>query len=89
MVVRGIGYTYSISFPLWHLAVFAERAWATIRPAEFEKSGCVYAVIAAGIVVRRLASEQGSHSLSGLHAMSLATDYNANTQTQNTRDTEA
>ncbi|KAH7708497.1 hypothetical protein AAVH_24252, partial [Aphelenchoides avenae] len=56
VIVRGVGYTYSISFPLWHLAVSVERSWATVRPSEYEKSGYVYAAIAAGFVVRHLAA---------------------------------
>ncbi|KAH7715836.1 hypothetical protein AAVH_16749 [Aphelenchoides avenae] len=51
VVVRGINFTYTYSFPMWHLAVSVERAWATVRPAEYEKSGRNYAVVASAVVV--------------------------------------
>ncbi|KAH7710227.1 hypothetical protein AAVH_22468 [Aphelenchoides avenae] len=50
VVVRGIGYVYVYSFPLWHLALSIERAWATLQPHNYESSGVLYGVVASAIV---------------------------------------
>ncbi|KAH7706994.1 hypothetical protein AAVH_25767 [Aphelenchoides avenae] len=50
VVVRGINFTYIYSFPMRHLAVTVERAWATARPAEYEKSGRNYGLVASAVV---------------------------------------
>ncbi|KAH7721699.1 hypothetical protein AAVH_10777 [Aphelenchoides avenae] len=45
VVVRGIGYVYVYSFPLWHLALSIERVWATLQPHKYESSGVGYGVL--------------------------------------------
>lgn len=51
VVVRGICYIYTTSFPLWHLAITLERCWATLRPSTYEHATAIYAHVCSVVVV--------------------------------------
>ncbi|KAH7721206.1 hypothetical protein AAVH_11300 [Aphelenchoides avenae] len=50
VIVRGITYSYTTSFPLWHLALTVERILATHLAAQYERSGKTFGVLASVVV---------------------------------------
>lgn len=52
--VRVTFYVYLHAFPLWHLAIAAERAWATLRAENYERTSAFYGAFSAALVVRKI-----------------------------------
>lgn len=51
VVVRGPCLLYIAGYPLWHIAMTVERAWATLRVHQYEKISSSYGTVSASVVV--------------------------------------
>ncbi|KAH7721053.1 hypothetical protein AAVH_11520 [Aphelenchoides avenae] len=50
VVVRGPCLLYIAGYPLWHIAMTVERAWATLRVHQYEKISSSYGTVSASVV---------------------------------------
>lgn len=51
LTIRYFCYVYTTGFPVWHVAITMERAWATFRPQNYERRSSAYGIACSVLVV--------------------------------------